>query len=233
MMDMLEHWNQRWRIPIESFVRQQLDGADPGHGIEHIHRVVSNALRLAEGMNVTLEVLLPAAWLHDCVSVPKNAPERNQASRMSAERAVEFLQEIGYPRDHVEAIRHCIEAHSFSAGIACETDEARIVQDADRLEAVGAIGLARCLMTGGALGQRLYEPNEPFPVTRMPRDCEQSVDHFFAKLLGLHRTMQTESGRREGAARTHFLVDFLKQLAGEIGVNPSVLTEALTRIERD
>jgi uncharacterized protein len=92
------------------------------------------------------------------------------------------------------------------------------LQDADRLEALGAIGLARCLMTGGAMGQRLYHPDEPFPVNREPRDDQQSVDHFFAKLLRLPSTMKTEAGRKIARDRADFLVRFLEQLADEIHV---------------
>ena len=80
------------------------------------------------------------------------------------------------------------------------------------------------------MGQRLYHPTQPFPIDRLPVDTQQSVDHFFAKLLGLQRTMQTESGREEARRRSEFLVDFLKQLAGEIGVAPSELESALSRI---
>jgi uncharacterized protein len=228
MMDeRVERWNNRWREPMESFARQQLRDADSGHGIEHVQRVVANAIGIARGTEAVMEVILPAAWLHDCVWVPKNSPQRSQASRLAAHCAGAYLSEIDYPDEYRSAIAHCIAAHSFSAGLPCETLEARIVQDADRLEAVGAIGLARCLMTGGAMGQRLYDPQEPFPYHRPPRDGEQSVDHFFAKLLGLHRTMQTESGRAEAVRRTEFLKAFLEQLAMELGLDPQALQDAI------
>jgi len=227
MDERVERWNSRWREPIETFAQQQLQDADSGHGIEHVQRVVANAIGIARGTGAVMEVVLPAAWLHDCVWVPKNSPQRSMASRLAADCAGRYLSEILYPQEYCSAIQHCIAAHSFSAGLPCETLEARIVQDADRLEAVGAIGLARCLMTGGAMGQRLYDPQEPFPYVRPPRDGEQSVDHFFAKLLGLHRTMQTESGRAEAARRTQFLIGFLEQLADELGVGKKILQDAL------
>jgi uncharacterized protein len=204
-----------------------MEGADPGHGIEHVQRVVQNAILLSRNAEARLDVVLPAAWLHDCVSVPKNSPQRAMASRLAAAKSIELLDLINYPIELRDAIAHCIEAHSFSAGIPCNTLEARIVQDADRLEALGAIGIARCLMTGGAMGQRLYEPSEPFPVHRSPKDTEQSIDHFFAKLLGLSGTMQTEAGRREAVRRTEFLVTFLDQLAAEIGADRESLRSAI------
>ncbi len=192
--------------------------SDAGHDISHVRRVVHNAIRIGEVEHARVEVYLPAAWLHDCVYVPKNSPKRSKGSALATAAAEKFLRTIEYPTEWIGPIAHCIHAHSFSANIDCETLEARIVQDADRLEALGAIGLARCLMTGGSMGQRLYHPEEPFPIERTPNDAEQSIDHFFAKLLKLHATMKTDAGRHEAIQRTEFLIGFLKQFALEIGV---------------
>ncbi len=233
MKSAVETWNGQWYEPIASFVRIQMASADPAHALEHVQRVVENATRLMAGTSAEPGVVLPSAWLHDCVVVPKDSPMRSQSSRMAAQRAVEFLTQAGYPNEHHGAIEHCIAAHSFSAGIPCETLEAKIVQDADRLEALGAIGLSRCLMTGGAMGQRLYDPDEPFPISRGAREDQQSVDHFFVKLLGLHRTMQTESGRVEASHRTRFLIEFLEQLASEIGIDSASVRSAIEQSQRD
>jgi uncharacterized protein len=175
-------------------------------------------------------VLMPAAWLHDCVLVPKNSPDRCKASRFAAAKAVELLQAISYPSAHVEAIVHAIEAHSFSAAIDCKSIEAEVVQDADRLEALGSIGIARCLMTAGSLGQALYQLDEPFPVTREANDRQQSIDHFFAKLFKLPATMKTKSGRAEAVERVGIMVAFLEQLGQEIGVPRETVRQAIHRI---
>ncbi len=210
-------WNHRWQKTIRELANQAMQGADPGHGIEHVERVEKNACKLID-RPVVLEVLLPAIWLHDCVSIAKNSPLRSQASRLSASRAIELLTEINYPNEYFPAIQHAIAAHSFSANIPCESAEAMILQDADRLEGLGAIGLARCLMTGGAMGQRLYHPQDPFPSTRPLKDNEQSVDHFYAKLFLLPRKMNTQGGRELAKARCGVLIDFLKQLADELDI---------------
>ena len=207
-----------------------MQSADSGHGIDHVRRVVENAKRIGQAERANADVYLPAAWLHDCVIVAKNSPQRRMASALAGQRAERFLADIEYPQQWISSISHCILSHSFSANVPCETIEAKVVQDSDRLEAVGAIGLSRCLMTGGAMGQRLYHPGQPFPLDRLPADTEQSVDHFFAKLLGLHKTMQTKAGQKEARQRSDFLVDFLKQLADEIGVASSELEFALSRI---
>ena len=190
---------------------------DVAHGLEHVRRVVMNAKRLAAAEGARPEIVVPAAWLHDCVTVPKDSPLRASASRLAAEQAVRWLGEWHYPAALLPDIAHAIEAHSFTAGIAPRTIEAKVVQDADRLEAIGAIGLARCLMLGGALGRPLYAAADPFCEKRPPDDRVSAVDHFYTKLLKLEGSMQTAGGRREARTRTEFLENFLTQLKQEIG----------------
>jgi uncharacterized protein len=178
--------------------------------------VVANARRIAAAENADLAVVLPAAWLHDCVSVPKDSPLRARASTLAAEVAGAWLRESGYPEQFVPSIEHAIAAHSFSAGIAPRTLEAQVVQDADRLDSLGAVGVARCLMLGGAMAKPLYDPADPFCAARPPEDGRFVIDHFFRKLLRLADTMQTPAARAEAHARTEFMRQFLEQLAGEL-----------------
>nr|MCU0650475.1 HD domain-containing protein [Gemmatimonadaceae bacterium] len=121
---------------------------DAAHDHCHVWRVVATAERLAAIEGARLDVVRPAAWLHDCVVVPKDAPHRARASRLAADEAVRLLAAWGFGALPLDEIAHAIAAHSFSAGIAPRTLEARVVQDADRLDALGAIGLARCLALG-------------------------------------------------------------------------------------
>jgi uncharacterized protein len=191
--------------------------SDPAHDVSHVQRVVQNTIRLTDTANGKAEVTVPAAWLHDCVSVAKDSPLRNQASRLAADQAVRFLESIDYPPELLAEIHHAIEAHSFSANIETRSLEARIVQDADRLEAVGAIGIARCLLTGGTLNRPLYDPADPFAENREADDGLYTLDHFYCKLLGLAETMKTEAGKAEAIKRTEYMREFLHQLASEIG----------------
>jgi len=213
--DPVERLRRDWEPRFRQFVADQ-PGADPGHGPAHLERVVATALRLAAEEGARAEVVLPAAWLHDCVHVAKDSPDRARASRLAADRAQRFLDSCGYPAPLLPEVRHAIEAHSYSAGIAPRTPEAKVVQDADRLDALGAIGLARCIAVGSALGRPVYEPEDPFCRTREPDDRGASVDHFYTKLLNLAGTMQTAAGRREAERRTAFLRAFLAQLETEI-----------------
>ena len=211
----LDSLRRDWEPRIVQFVSAQ-PGGDPGHGLVHLRRVVATALALAEEEDARADIVLPAAWLHDCVHVAKDSPDRARASRLAAAQASSFLQAAGYPADKLPDIAHAIEAHSYSAGIPPRTIEAKIVQDADRLDALGAIGIARCIAVGSALGRPLYDPDDPFCERRAPDDGGASVDHFYTKLLTLAATMQTAAGRREAERRTAFLRAFIGQLRTEI-----------------
>lgn len=190
---------------------------DAAHDMEHIRRVVKNAYRLTAEEGADWQIVMPAAWLHDCVVVPKSSPHRKQASRLAAEQAVRWLKEHDWPHDKLDEIAHAIEAHSFSAGIETRTPEARVLQDADRLDALGAVGLARTLMLGAEMKREFYHPADPFCATREPDDSVYTLDHVYQKLLKLEDTMKTAAGKREAARRTEFIRGYLRQMADEVG----------------
>ena len=190
--------------------------ADAAHDLHHVRRVVRNAIQLTESEDADPQVTIPAAWLHDCVAVPKDSPERARGSLLAAEAAVAFLTGLDYPRDKLPEVFHAIEAHSFSAGISPRTLEAQVVQDADRLDSLGAIGIARCLVVGGHLGRPLCAPEDPFCRERPPDDRQYTIDHFYAKLLKLPATMQTTAGRAEAERRADYMRGYLQRLQAEI-----------------
>jgi len=194
----------------------QLGSDDRAHDIDHIERVVATARKLGEHEGAELAVLEPAAWLHDCVAVAKDHPQRKQASLLAANRAVEFLQEINYPQQYHDDIHHAIVAHSFSANITPETLEAKILQDADRMDALGAIGIARCILVGGKLNRQLYSNIDPLCAEREPDDSIYTLDHFFTKLLTLGDSMQTQAAKAEAQRRSVYMRDFLVQLQSEL-----------------
>lgn len=197
------------------FLEQRLS-ADPAHDITHVKRVVNNTLYLTDIEQANPVISVPAAWLHDCVSVAKDSELRAQASRLAADEARSFLHAEGFPEEHLDDVHHAIEAHSFSAKIAPRTLEARIVQDADRLEALGAIGIARCLQTGGSLGTALYEHSDPFCEARDPDERQFTIDHFYQKLFKLPDTMQTKAGKIEAQKRADYMRNYLERLKAEI-----------------
>ncbi|MEZ4643343.1 MAG: HD domain-containing protein [Chloroflexota bacterium] len=209
------NWHE-WEPRFIQFLQEQM-ASDGAHDLAHVRRVVRNAKLLAQQEDAVLAVVLPAAWLHDCVAVPKDSPQRSQASRLAAVTAVAFLQQIDYPAAHLEAIAHAIAAHSFSANIPPQTVEAKVVQDADRLDALGAVGIARTFLVGGVMGRPLYEERDPFCRARAADDHVATIDHFYTKLLRLPQTMQTAAGKQEAEKRAAFMHQFLAQFAAEIG----------------
>jgi uncharacterized protein len=155
--------------------------------------------------------------LHDCVAVEKNSPHRSQASRLAAARARIILADLLWNPARIDQAAHAIEAHSFSAGIAPETVEVRILQDADRLDAIGAIGVARCFYVAGRMGSSLYDPTDPSAKSRPLDDRTFALDHFGAKLFKVAGNFQTKAGQALADARTRTMHDFVRVLLNEVG----------------
>jgi uncharacterized protein len=193
-------------------------GDDGSHDRSHLLRVAQNAMAIAAAEHgCNRAVLTAAVILHDCVEVEKNSPKRSQASRLSAIRGRSILGALGWDMVQVEQAIHAIEAHSFSANIAPRTLEARIVQDADRLDAIGAIGVARCFYVAGRMGSRLYDPADPSAVGRTLDDGVYALDHFAAKLFRVAGNFQTIAGQALADARTQTMRAFVQALLSEIG----------------
>lgn len=221
MLSRMDEWEKLFERKIcEVSARDaaHFGGNDPAHDHAHFLRVVQTAKKLARLEKAKMEVVVPAAWLHDLVNVPKNDPRRSKASQLSGEEAIRFLSEIHYPKEYWEEIRHAIEAHSFSARIETRTLEAEIVQDADRLDGLGAVGIARVFLVGGLLRRPIYEESDPFAKNGRPLDdLAYTVDHFFVKLFKTAETLKTPAGREEGRRRVAFMRDYLRELGREIG----------------
>jgi len=190
--------------------------ADAGHDLGHVRRVVRNVAWLTAEESADAWITLPAAWLHDCVAIAKDSPLRSRGSQLAAEAAAGFLQGQNYPPDKLPAVRHAIEAHSFSAAIPARSLEARVVQDGDRLDSLGAIGIARCLLVGGKLNRPLCAAEDPFCDQREPDDGRYTIDHFYNKLFKLPDLMQTDAGRTEALRRVKIMRDYLHELRSEI-----------------
>ncbi len=189
---------------------------DPAHDLSHVLRVVKTAKSLCQQEDAKLEVVLPAAYLHDCFTFPKNHPERKNSSTVAAEKAETYLQSIHYPSEYLAEIKHAIMAHSYSAGITPTTIEAQIVQDADRLDAIGAIGIARCIQVGTGFGAHLYDYSDPYATERNLDDKTYMLDHFETKLFKLSDLMTTHSAKEEAKRRVTFMKAFLQQLDTEM-----------------
>ncbi|CAI2331385.1 phosphohydrolase [Vibrio parahaemolyticus] len=197
------------------FMQQEMQ-VDAAHDIEHVKRVVKTAKQLCDEENADIAIVLPAAYLHDCFTYPKDHPNRKQSSAIAAKKAIAYLESIQYPQHYHDAIAHAIEAHSFSANIRPNTLEAQIVQDADRLDALGAIGVTRCIQVSTHFNAQLYNDNDMFAKERELNDKQFTVDHFQTKLFKIVDTMNTESAKLEANKRKAFMQTYLKQLHDEV-----------------
>ncbi|MNQ79450.1 putative hydrolase [compost metagenome] len=194
---------------------------DGAHDLAHLQRVWHNAQRLQAEEGGDLEILLAGVLLHDCVAVEKNSPLRSQASRLATEKAMPLLRQLGWPEPRVRAVVHAIEAHSFSANIPPVTLEAKILQDADRLDSLGMLGVARTFYTAGRMGSTLYDAQDPLASDREYDDKRFCLDHFQTKLLHLAGAFQTPSGQRLARVRHERLQRFRDDLLEEIGLTAS------------
>jgi uncharacterized protein len=209
--------------PMEALASALLSHAlepsdDGAHDLAHLQRVWHNARTLHATEGGDLEVLLAAVLLHDCVAVEKNSPLRAQASRLAADKASSVLKEMNWPNEKISNVAHAIEAHSFSANITPITLEAKIVQDADRLDSLGMLGVARTFYVAGRMGSALYDPQDPEALEREYDDTRFCLDHFQTKLLHLADGFQTVTGQRLTQIRHQRLKGFMEQFKEEIGI---------------
>ncbi|MEM9192713.1 MAG: HD domain-containing protein [Myxococcota bacterium] len=202
---------------LQAFVTERLDD-DPGHDLHHAHRVALTTIHLLEGPPELERLAIVAALFHDLVNLPKNSPERAEASVRSAAVARDAMAGRGFPEQDITMVSDAVRDHSFSRGRIPETRLGKALQDADRLEALGALGLLRTISTGTRMGAQYFHAADPFARRGRELDDQRySVDHFFQKLFDLPATMQTDGGRREARRRAQFLHGFLSQLGSELG----------------
>lgn len=223
-----------WAQPSLDLVRQTMM-FDPAHDESHLLRVVRNALWFGEDGDK--DVIIPAALCHDLVNLPKSHHNRSLASTLSAIDTITALHKtIGFKdRAHCENIRHAIVAHSFSAKTAPYTLEAKAVQDADRIDSLGLLGITRMFSVGGSMGRALFHPTDPLAENRELDEYAYSLDHYATKLGTLRKTMTTPRGIVMATNLTIDMEVFIKDLIMELeGVQPKTRqeTDILQRVAR-
>jgi uncharacterized protein len=200
-------------IPL---VKPFYPGGDPAHDWPHVGRVVAMARKLANGLEVNLPCLLAAAYCHDLINLPKDHPDRKKASTLAAEAATPLLKEAGFSEDEIKKIQQDIIEHSFSKGLKPSSLEAALVQDADRLDALGTIGILRCAAVNTQMKTSFYDPLDPLAEQRDLNDKEFMLDHYFVKLFKLPELMNTDAAKKEALQRVQYMQKFLDQLMSEI-----------------
>ncbi len=190
---------------------------DPAHDWLHVRRVVANARAVAEAEGADRHICTTAALLHELFNHPKGHPESHRSGEVCAEHARLLLRERDAPESFVEAVGYAIAVHPFSLGVTPTTLEAKVLQDADRLDAIGAIGLARCFATCAAMRRPFYEVDDPFCERRAPDDKLWGIDHVYKKLLKLRDGMNTPTGRAMAGRRNEVIERFMDDLRAELG----------------
>ena len=201
-----------------NFVKQQLQGAEGGHDWFHIQRVYNNALLIANGEDCDLTVVKLGALLHDIADSKFHAGDET----VGPKRAWEFLERENVPEATILQVVNIIENISFKGGNFekhFHSPELAIVQDADRLDALGAIGIARTFNYGGFINRPIYDPDIA-PNLHMTKDEYKAsnaptLNHFYEKLLLLKDKMNTATGKQLGENRHTFMESFLSQFYAE------------------
>jgi len=198
--------------------RRYYTSADTVHGFDHVLRVLALAERIGQAEGADLEIVRTAALLHDVGREQAEAEELDHAA-FAAERAREIL--AGRPAAKVEAVAHAIAAHRFRTNSEPATLEARVLSDADKLDAIGAVGVARAFAYGGAHGQRLWAPVESVDVARWMEEGDDPHNHtpvheFVVKLSRLKDRLFTPAGRAIAAERHAYMVAFFARLDAEV-----------------
>jgi len=201
---------------IKNYVKQLYQKNDPSHDFEHIMRVYKNAEKICKTEKVNKKLVLISVLLHDIVKRSQSKKQSKSSADLSAEKSIKILEKLNMSKLEINIITDAIRNHSFTKKRVSETIEGRILQDADRLDAIGAIGIARVFCVSGVKNRPFYNPNNPFAKKRTIDDKKWTLDHFFKKLLLLEKQMNTKSGKIEAKKRTKILKKFLDELKQEI-----------------
>lgn len=208
--------NRQIQIHLEMQARKLIDEYDAAHDFEHARRVMLNALEIGAAEGGDSEILIPAALFHDVVMFSKNDSRSDDAAPQSAMAAITVLQGIAdYPTEKIEHVAETISNCSFHSGPDGLSLNALILQDADRLEATGAIAIMRTFWSAGQMGQPLYNPLDPLSMSVEPDGLQYAWDLFETRLFRAKGRMNTETGRQLAIKRTEFLHRFIDQFCNE------------------
>lgn len=202
----------------KDFVKVRLQNAEGGHDWFHIERVYKNALLIAEGEKVDKLVVRLAALLHDIADYKFTGGDESLGPQLAGE----FLVSQKVPVEIIQHVKQIIQNVSFKGGNTIKTYHSReleVVQDADRLDALGAIGIARTFNYGGYKNRKIYDPKMPPETNLTPRAYKAStaptINHFYEKLLLLKDRMNTPTGKKIAQNRHDFMEKFLEQFYSE------------------
>lgn len=203
---------------IEAEAEKRMHGARPAHDFDHVKRVLCLVERIGRAEKGDLEILRAAALLHDI-----GRAEEDKTGKCHAENgaiiARQILTDCGFPESKIEAVLHCIESHRFRGNLKPRSLEAKILFDADKLDAIGAIGIARAYSFGGERGQRLYTDFRAASKFELKKEIDRGhtpVVEFTVKLSKIKDSLQTKTARKIAIDRHRFMIEYYKRLEKEV-----------------
>jgi len=197
--------------------RRRSERTEPAHDFSHVERVVHNAIVIARAEGANEAITGTAALLHELFNLPKSHPDSARAGDFCAEHAHELLVREEAAPALVDPICSAIRDHAFSKGVVPDALESRVLQDADRLDALGAIGLARMWATCADMKRPFYDPSDPFADRREPDDKQWGIDHVYKKLLVIPSRLHLDTSRKMAEDRVRFIRVFIDQMRSELG----------------
>ncbi len=209
--------NPTLKTELTSLAKKYNHDDDPSHDFEHILRVLRNAEIIAKKEGADLDIVIPAALFHDLVNYPKNHPKAKLSSELSAQKTGKILRKMkGYPQSKIPFVEHAISCCSFNKKVVPQSIEGKVVQDADWLEATGAISIMRTFTTTGTMKRPFYHLEDPFCEHREAEPLHYAVDLFYARLLRVQERLNTKTAKALAKRRTAFLQTFLDELKLEL-----------------
>lgn len=184
------------------------------HDKSHVDRVYNLAMRLARSERADLDVVKASVLLHDIARALEDEDKIADHAIEGAKMARKILEDINFPKQKIAKVVECIETHRFKKGIKAESLEAKILQDADRLDIIGAIGIARVFTRGGWSNKPIYDPSIP-PKAKYDGESQTSVNHIYEKILKVKDTINTKTAKEIAEKRHDFVEQFLDRLLKE------------------
>lgn len=175
------------------------------HGVAHTERVVAIAKHLADLEGADVEVVEAAAWLHDIGRAAEDCGDCKDHAVESARLAPDLLKRVGFPNEKIAFVVKCIERHRYSGGLKPESIEEAVLQDADRLDALGSIGIYRAIRWGCSKNRLFYDSSK----------SNTTINHFHKKLFKLPGLMNTRTGKKFALHRVKIMQDFVRELECE------------------
>lgn len=209
---------------------------DKSHDLEHMRRVFNLGMRIAKSETIQVtdyDILIPALIFHDSVIFRKDDPRNNLAPSKSADLAEVLLKSVpGYPEIKIKGVKDCIQECSFSNGIEPSTWESAILQDADKLESVGALAIMRTFSSGGEMNRPFYNPLDPLCKGEVTEKVGASIELFKKRLFVVAKTMSTNEGKRLAQKRVTFLRSFWERYKEEL-IEGGIIDEKLEPLETE